>query len=91
MMIDQKTVITSAVTFAVTAAFGLFIGSIAGVFERGSEALTEDKIKEVLMEIMVLDNGQTYGQALSSINTTLAVTEQRLGAMEAALIALTEE
>lgn len=90
-MIDQKTIVSGIVGAVIAAVVGLGVASMAGVFQRGTDALTEDKIKEVLKEVMVLDNGQTYGQALSNINTTLAVTDQRLGAMEAALTILTEE
>ena len=90
-MAANNTVITSAVSIVGTLVLGAIVGSFIGVFERGSDALTEDQIKKVLKEtlVTVIDGEtKTYGEALSGISTKLTIAETRLTAMEKALGAL---
>lgn len=88
---DKKTIIASVITFAATAILGIIFGAVAGVFERGSEALTEDQIKKVLKEVLVTDRGDSYGKVLSDVSDRLLVVETKLTSMEKALTALAAE
>jgi len=84
---DKKTLIATAAGALVTLAVGAAFGWFTGVFERGTDALTEDQIRKVLVEENVaIINGETmtYGEALSKISTEQAVMKQ-------ALVALSEE
>ncbi len=90
---DKKTIIAASATFITTAILALVFATIGGAFddeieqhERGGQALTEEQIKNVLKEVLVVDiNGVTftYGQALSRIDS-------RLTSMESAINILTE-
>ena len=72
---DKKTITAVAASAAVTLLATTVVGSFIGVFERGSDALTEDMIKNVLEEVLVTDEGMTYAQTLASINTRLTTIE----------------
>ncbi len=85
---DNKTLIAVGASAIVTLLVTTIIGSLFGVFARGSEALTEDQIRAVLEEVMVTDNGDTYGQVLVSVNNRLLVVETKLTSMQRALEAL---
>jgi len=73
--VDKKTITAIAMSAAVTFLVSAFIGYFMGVFERGSDALTEDQIKSVLAVVLVTDEGKTYAQTLVSINTRLTTIE----------------
>jgi len=69
--VDKKTLITTIASVTVTLLVTAIVGSLLGVFQRGSDALTEDQIKAVLKEtqVTVIDGEtKTYGEALSLIN-----------------------
>lgn len=88
---DKKTIIAVAGSAIVTLLVTTIIGSLLGVFARGSDALTEDKIKAVLEETMVTTiNGETktYGEALSLINSKQITLEANQLSMQRALEAL---
>lgn len=64
---DRKQLISIVATFLVTAV----LATLLSTYQRGSQALTEDQIKDVLAETQVtVINGETktYGEALSIIN-----------------------
>ncbi len=86
---NKESVIYSGISIVATLVLTAVVGSFMGVFARGTEALTEDQIKKVLTETLVLDSGDTYGMALTDINGHLLVIDQRLNTMERALGALT--
>jgi hypothetical protein len=91
LMVDNKAIIASGVTLVATLLLTALVGSFVGVFERGSDALSEDQIKKVLKDALVTDSGDTYGAALVNINNKLIVVETKLTAMERALEALSAE
>ena len=93
-MTDQKTIISGITGAAIAAIVGLTVATFAGVFQRGSDALTEDQIKAVLKETLVTTiNGETktYGEALSLINGQVIVVQTRMDGMELALQALSTD
>jgi hypothetical protein len=82
----SKTVFSNVIVAIITALILALSGWAAGVFKAGEDALTEQQIKAVMMEIMKADiDGETltYGQALSRIDS-------RLSTMEGALETLTK-
>jgi len=81
---DKKTITAVAISAAVTLLVSVFLGYFIGVFERGSDALSEDQIKKVLAVVLVTDEGKTYAQTLSSINTRLTAIETNQGHMQKA-------
>lgn len=87
---DRKTIITVASSAAITLLATTVVGSFIGVFERGSDALTEDQIKAVLEEVLVTDEQKTYAQTLAEINLRLASIEANQTGMQRALDILTE-
>lgn len=88
---DKKTITAMAVSAAVTLLVSAFIGYFIGVFERGSDALSEDQIKAVLAVALVTDEGKTYAQVLAETNNRLIAIETRLTGMETALNILIAE
>lgn len=72
---DRKTITAIAASAAITLLATTVVASFIGVFERGSDALTEDTIKEVLKEVLMTDEGKTYAQTLVAINTRLTTIE----------------
>ena len=89
-MMDRKTIITVASSAAITLLATTVVGSFIGVFERGSDALTEDQIKSVLEVYLVTDEGKTYAQTLAETNLRLTAIETNLTGMQRALDILTE-
>ena len=84
---DKKTIISAILGAIITGIVMIALASFAGVFQAGSDALTEAQIKVVLKETLVTTiNGETktFSEALSLIN-------ERQIKMEQALIALTED
>lgn len=74
---------TSNVLTAVATAIILgILGWATGVFNAGSDALTEDQIEEVIKRIDVLDSGATYSATLSTIAIRLGTIDTRLGHIE---------
>ena len=88
---DKKTITAVAMSAAVTLLVSAFLAYFIGVFERGSEAISEDQIKAVVKEVMITDEEKTYAQTLSEINVRLAAIETSQGYMQRALEQLTEE
>jgi len=78
---DKKTLIAVAASAVVTLLATTTVGWVLGVFQRGSTALTEDQIKAVMEDVMVLDDGDSYGKALSEIRTEQAVMKSTLEAL----------
>jgi hypothetical protein len=70
-----KNVLTAVVT-AVVLGIGAFV---MGVFEKGTDAISEDQIRAVIEEVMVTDAGKTYKARLAEVDIELAVVETRLG------------
>ena len=84
---DKKTIISAILGAVITGIVMIALASFAGVFQAGSNALTEAQIKAVLKETLVTTisgEEKSYGEALSLINERQIVMEQ-------ALIALTED
>lgn len=79
---DKKTITAIAGSAAITLLATTIVASFIGVFERGSDALTEDTIKAVLKEALMTDEGKTYAQTLVAINTRLTAIETNLDNME---------
>ena len=74
MSMDKNAIAGNVVTAIITAAALGILGFIFGVFEKGADAITTDQIQTVLEETLVLDDGRTYGKALSEISTVQATT-----------------
>jgi len=89
-MTDKKTIIAVAGSAVVTLLATSVVAYFIGVFERGSEALTDDQIKKVIKEVMITDEEKTYAQTLVEINNRLTVIETNTVAMQRALDILTE-
>jgi hypothetical protein len=70
-----QNVLTAVVT-AVVLGIGAFV---MGVFEKGTDAISEDQIRAVIEEVMVTDAGKTYKARLAEVDIELAVVETRLG------------
>lgn len=71
-------VITAVVT-AVVLGVG---GTMLGVFEKGSEAISKDQIRDVLKEEMQTDAGVTYGAALSQIGLDINTVSTQVGILQ---------
>jgi hypothetical protein len=67
----KKEVTTNVVTAVATAVVLGAGGWFLGVFEKGTEAANKEAIRQVLDEVMQLDSGKTYGQALSEIGLNI--------------------
>ena len=74
----QRTVVTGVVTAVATALVMAVIGFFAGVFERGTEAISEDQIEEVMRRVMVTDAGKSYAQTLSEVNGNLIAIDTKV-------------
>lgn len=74
----DKALINNVLTAVVTAAILGVLGWAMGVFERGSDAISEDQIIAVVEAIMVTDAGKTYKARLAEVDIELAVVETRL-------------
>jgi len=72
---DKKTITAVAISATVTLLVSAFLGYFIGVFERGSDALTEDTIRSVLKAALVTDEGKTYAQTLAEVNNRLTAIE----------------
>ncbi len=75
----QKAIVGNVLTAVATAVILGIAGWAAGVFSAGSEALDENQIEAVIRRVMVLDNGDTYGAALSSMNIHLGSIDTSIG------------
>jgi uncharacterized membrane protein affecting hemolysin expression len=78
----NKAIQTNVITAVVTAGILGVLGWGAGVFEAGSDALSEQQIEAVLTRVMVTDSGVTYAGTLSEINLTLASMDSTLDAIK---------
>jgi len=81
-MMDKKTLIATASATVVTLVVTMLVGYVAGVFERGSDALTEDQIEKVLERVLVTDAGKTYAATLSEVNGTLISIDTKVGIIQ---------
>ncbi len=88
---DKKTITAVAMSAAVTLLVSVFLGYFIGVFERGSDALSEDLITAVLEKELVTDEGKTYAQTLTEINNRLISIEANQENMVKALDILIAE
>lgn len=88
---DKKTITAVAMSAAVTLLVSAFLAYFIGVFERGSEAISEDQIKAVVKEVLITDEEKTYAQTLSEINDRLTAIETSQGYMQRSLELLTAE
>ena len=88
---DKKTITAVAMSAAVTLLVSAFLAYFIGVFERGSEAISEDQIKAVVKEVLITDEEKTYAQTLSEINDRLIAIETSQGYMQRSLELLTAE
>ena len=80
----NKEIIGNVVTAVVTAAILGILGWALGVFNAGSDALSEDQIEAVIKRTLILDNGDTYATTLSSINI-------RLGSIDTSLVFIKDD
>jgi threonine dehydrogenase-like Zn-dependent dehydrogenase len=94
----DKAIQTNVITAVVTAGVLGILGWAGGVFEAGSTALDEQQIEAVIKRVLVMDSGQTFAQALNSLNNTsialnTTVTEltKEVDDLEVAVLALAAE
>jgi len=76
---DRKTIIGNAITAVVTAVVMGVLASVLGILNAGNIALDEAQIEKVINRIMILDDGESYGATLSSINIHLGSIDTSLG------------
>ena len=79
---DLKQLGTHLGTVVITAAVMGVLGSMLGVFEAGTEALDKAQIRAVIEEVMVRENGDTYGSSLVSIDGTLIAINTNITAIQ---------
>lgn len=79
---DKKTLIATAAATVVTLLVTMLVGWIAGVFDRGQTALTEDQIEAVLERVLVTDSGKTYAATLAEVNGTLIAIDTKVGIIQ---------
>jgi hypothetical protein len=89
--VDKKTITAVAGSAAVTLLVSAFLGYFIGVFERGTDALTNDQIKAVVKEALITDEEKTYAQTLVEINNRLTTMEANQTSMQSALSILIAE
>jgi len=87
---DMKTIIATMIGAAVTLIVGIVITGLLGTFSAGSEALTEDQIKEVMAEILVTPEGTSFGAEINAINNRLIAIEVTLNQHTRTLEILTD-
>ena len=75
---NQKALISNVITAAATAIVLGMGGWVFGVFQTGSAAIDEQQIKDVLKEVLLRDNGQTYAASLVTVETTVVRLETRV-------------
>jgi hypothetical protein len=78
-MSEHKAFIGNVLTAVVTAAILGVLGWALGVFNAGSDALTEAEIKRVITETLVLDDGLTYAATLDSIDKSVGEINVSIG------------
>ena len=76
---DQKALISNVATAVVTAAVLGLIGWAGGIFNAGSDALSEAQIERVILETLVLDDGLTYAATLDSIDKSVGEINVAIG------------
>ena len=80
---DKMNPIVSGVLIAVATAIVLGIGAkVMGVFDAGTAAVSEQQIKDVLADVLLRDNGQTYAASLVTVETTVVRLETKVEALE---------
>ncbi|MGI9293428.1 MAG: hypothetical protein ACR2PS_05545 [Pseudomonadales bacterium] len=72
----------NVITAVITAIVLGVIGWAVGIFEAGSDALTEQQIETVIEREMVTDAGTTYAATLNQINLSLASMDSSLDAIK---------
>jgi len=88
---DAKTIWATIIGAAVTLLATTVVAALLGVFKAGSDALTEDQIKEVMTEVLVTPEGVSFGAEISNINTRLTAIETTLIFQQRALEALSAD
>jgi len=78
-MSEHKVMIGNVVTAVITAGIIGVLGWTLGVFNAGSDALTEAEIKRVMAETLILDDGLTYAATLDSIDKSVGEINVSLG------------
>jgi len=78
-MPDKNPMVGNVITAVATAGILGVLGWTMGIFSAGSAALDEKQIEEVIKRVLVLDNEQTYAQALNSLDGTLIKLDTTVG------------
>ena len=77
---NQKAILNNPIVVAAATAIVLGIGGWGlGVFNTGQAAIDKQQIEDVLIEVLLRDNGQTYAASLATIETTVIILETRVG------------
>jgi len=79
---DQKALTSNIVTAVVTASVLGILGWASGVFSAGQDALTEQQIKDVIKQVLILDSGDTYAATLDSIDKAVGEINVSIGAIK---------
>ena len=79
---DKKVLTSNVVTAVVTAGVLGVLGWASGVFSAGQNALTEQQIRDVIKQVMILDSGDTYAAALNSIDKSVGEINVSIGAIK---------
>ncbi len=83
---DKSSIIGTAVSVVVTLIVTMAVGSIMGVFEKGSAAMERDAIESIVDERLnsrlKTDTGMTHAEALATINISVARIETKVQGVE---------
>jgi hypothetical protein len=79
---DKKTILATMAGVVVTLVTTGVLSWVFGVFEAGSDALTEQQIKDVMEEVMKMPDGRSYAATLYSMDKTLTDVSARVGGLE---------
>ena len=79
---ESKAIIGNVLTAVITAAVLGVSAWIMGVFEAGTAALDEAQIKAVVKEVLIRENGDTYGSSLVSIDGSLIAIDTNILAIK---------
>lgn len=81
---NRNAIISTAIGVVITFVLTAFLTSGKDIFNRGTEAIAADQIREILREEMKADvdgESKTYGQILSSLHTKVSVLEAQVGVL----------
>ena len=68
---DHKLIVTTAMTAFVTMAVTGAIGWFVATSDAGMDAAERDRIEEVITDHLKLDNGKSYGAAISDLDVNV--------------------